>query len=143
VSKVTAVQCQTFVLRLDNTKDLERLNSFLARVMPIQVSSSLVPGSAPFWSVLVFYEGAPQPKSPLEKPVTVADDPAFATLRTWRSQKAREEGVPPYVVATNAELRAILEHKPRTLEQLAQVKGFGQAKLAKYGHEILQLLPNR
>lgn len=53
------MQCQTFILRLDNAKDLERLNRFLAQVMPIQVSSSLVPGDTPFWSVLVFYEGGP------------------------------------------------------------------------------------
>ncbi|GIW39002.1 MAG: HRDC domain-containing protein [Meiothermus ruber] len=133
------MQCQTFTLRLDNAQDLERLNSFLAQVMPIQVSSSLVSGNKPFWSVLVFYEGtAPQPKQ--AEAVHTPSDPRFEALRTWRSRKAKEEGVPPYVVATNAELKAILEEQPKTLEELAQVKGFSKAKAAKYGRELLSLL---
>lgn len=130
------MQCQTFILRLDNTQDLERLNSFLAQVMPIQVSSSLVTDNKPFWSVLVFYEGAvSQPKA-----MGTSSNPGFEALRAWRSRKAKEEGVPPYVIATNAQLEAILEGNPGTLEQLAQVKGFGKTKAKKYGREILALL---
>ncbi len=139
------MQCQTFTLRLENAKDLEKLNQFLAQVMPIQVSSSLVSGDAPFWSVLVFYEGDaradahPEPTPP-PKPAEAPSSPAFEALRKWRSQKAREEGVPPYVIATNAELEAILESNPQSPGELSQVKGFGKAKASKYGREILQLL---
>jgi superfamily II DNA helicase RecQ len=137
------MQCQSFVLRLDHPKDLEKLNQFLAQVMPIQVSSSLVAGNAPFWSVLVFYEGDAQTvakTSPSAKPAEPPSSPAFEALRKWRSQKAKEEGVPPYVIATNAELQAILDSKPQTPEELSQVKGFSKAKASKYGSEILQLL---
>lgn len=137
------MQCQSFVLRLDHPKDLEKLNQFLAQVMPIQVSSSLVAGNAPFWSVLVFYEGQAQTASktsPSAKPAEPPSSPAFETLRKWRSQKAKEEGVPPYVIATNAELQAILDSKPQTPEELGQVKGFSKAKASKYGSEIVQLL---
>jgi superfamily II DNA helicase RecQ len=139
------MQCQTFTLRLDNAKDLDKLNQFLAQVMPIQVSSSLITGNTPFWSVLVFYEGdakaAVQPESiPSPKPVEPPSSPAFEALRKWRSQKAKEEGVPPYVIATNAELQAILESNPQNPGELSQVKGFGKAKASKYGREILQLL---
>lgn len=139
------MQCQTFSLRLDNAKDLDKLNRFLAQVMPIQVSSSLVAGNAPFWSVLVFYEGdakaAVQPEStPPPKPAEPPSSPAFEALRKWRSQKAKEEGVPPYVIATNTELLAILESNPQNPGELSQVKGFGKAKASKYGREILQLL---
>lgn len=132
------MQCQTFILRLDNAQDLEHLNSFLAQVMPIQVSSSLVTGNKPFWSVLVFYEGAATQPKAMGTPSN--SDPVFEALRAWRSRKAKEEGVPPYVIATNAQLEAILEGKPGTLKQLAQVKGFGKTKAAKYGREILALL---
>ncbi|MCX7783577.1 MAG: HRDC domain-containing protein [Meiothermus sp.] len=139
------MQCQTFTLRLDNARDLEKLNQFLAQVMPIQVSSSLVTGNAPFWSVLVFYEGEatastrPEPTPP-SKSAEPSSSPAFEALRKWRSQKAKEEGVPPYVIATNAELQAILESNPKNPGELSQVKGFGKAKTSKYGREILQLL---
>jgi len=137
------MQCQTFTLRLDNPKDLDRLNQFLAQVMPIQVASSLVGGDTPFWSVLVFYEGeakAPLKGSPSSKPAETPVSPAFEALRKWRSQKAKEEGVPPYVIATNAELEAILQSNPESLEELGLVKGFGKAKTSKYGREILQVL---
>jgi superfamily II DNA helicase RecQ len=137
------MQCQTFTLRLDNAKDLEKLNQFLAQVMPIQVSSSLVAGNAPFWSVLVFYEGEVQKVSKTSSPAKAAEppsSPAFETLRQWRSQKAREEGVPPYVIATNSELQAILDSNPQNQEELGQIKGFGKVKAGKYGREILQLL---
>lgn len=139
------MQCQTFTLRLDNAKDLEKLNRFLAQVMPIQVSSSLVAGNAPYWSVLVFYEGDARAAAPLEstpphKPAESPSNPVFEALRKWRGQKAKKEGVPPYVIATNAELEAILESNPQSPEELSQVKGFGKAKASKYGREILQLL---
>jgi superfamily II DNA helicase RecQ len=153
------MQCESFTLRLGNKADLERLNLFLANVVPIQVSSALVQGDPTLWSVLVFYEGNPLPSAmsspkvdtpkspglpqsaPVEKPTPAwQENPVFQALRTWRTLKAREEGVPPYVIATNAELGAIAERKPKTLEELAGVKGFGKLKLDKYGREVLEVL---
>lgn len=136
------MQCQTFTLRLDNARDLKQLNQFLAQVMPIQVSSSLVMGHTPFWSVLVFYEGEPKTPQPHQTGPTTepSSSPALEALRKWRSQKAKEEGVPPYVIATNAELQAILKSKPQTPAELGEVKGFGQARIQKYGREILRIL---
>ncbi len=138
------MQCQTFTLRLGSARDLEKLNQFLAQVIPIQVSSSLVKGSEPFWSVLVFFEGEAKARSRQPGPATESTEPsaspAFEALRRWRSQKAKEEGVPPYVIATNAELQAILESNPQTPSELSGVRGFGKAKAHKYGREILEIL---
>lgn len=155
------MRCESFTLRLGNKADLERLNAFLAKVVPIQVTSALVQGDPTLWSVLVFYEGNIVPSSmlspkvdtpkspftsqsvPVEKPTSAPawhENPVFQALRTWRTTKAREEGVPPYIIATNAELEAITERKPKTLEELAGVKGFGKLKLDKYGREVLEVL---
>ncbi|GIW24724.1 HRDC domain-containing protein [Meiothermus sp.] len=136
------MQCQTFMLRLDHAKDLERLNRFLAQVMPIQVSSSLVAGEVPFWSVLVFYEGEANVSTSTQasEPAATTNSKAFEALRKWRSQKAKEEGVPPYVIATNAELEAILKSNPQTPAELSEIKGFGKVKAQKYGRELLQVL---
>ncbi|MER3484085.1 MAG: HrdC [Meiothermus sp.] len=141
--------CESFILRIGDKSDLERLNTFLAKVMPIQVSSALVQGNPAMWSVLVFYEGPAaqvtsqtQPLS-AEEPApapTSSNDPTFQALRTWRTAKAREEGVPPYVIATNAELEAIAARKPKTLEEFAGVKGFGKLKQEKYGRDVLEVL---
>lgn len=138
------MQCQTFTLRLSNTEDLERLNQFLAQIMPLQVSSSLVQGNPAFWSVLVFYEGqatAPLGNRPKEDRTSpLAEDPIFLALRSWRAQKAKAEGVPPYVIAHDAQLKAIAEARPQSEAGLREIKGFGDRKIGKYGKEILELL---
>ena len=67
-------------------------------------------------------------------------DPVFAALREWRSGRARDDGVPAYVVAHDSTLAAIAEARPETLAQLRRVKGMGPAKLERYGTEILKVL---
>jgi ATP-dependent DNA helicase RecQ len=71
---------------------------------------------------------------------TDSDDPVFEALRTWRSAKAREAAMPPYVIAHDATLQAIAEDRPRTMAGLRRVKGMGPAKLEKYGDEILAVI---
>ena len=68
------------------------------------------------------------------------DDPLFVALREWRTRRAREEAMPPYVIAHDATLAAIAEARPRTLAGLRRVKGMGPAKIEKYGEEILAVL---
>jgi superfamily II DNA helicase RecQ len=149
------MRCQAFTIRLDERQslDLSRLNDFLERVQPIQVSSALVAGSFPVWSVLVFYEGEaeaprprerlepPQPEAPAAKPrPTAANEALYQALREWRWQKAKAEGVPPYVIAHDAQLAAIADTLPTTPEELTQIKGFGPRKAERYGEEILALV---
>ena len=68
------------------------------------------------------------------------DDPLFAALREWRTGVARDEAMPPYVVAHDATLAAIAEARPRSLAALRRVKGMGPTKTEKYGDEILAVL---
>jgi ATP-dependent DNA helicase RecQ len=64
----------------------------------------------------------------------------FERLRAWRAAVASERGVPAYVVFHDATLRALAADPPASLEQLGQVSGIGQAKLAAYGTALLELL---
>ena len=50
-----------------------------------------------------------------------------------RKQLATEAGVPPYVVFTDASLRAMAELRPTTLDAFARIPGVGDRKLAQYG----------
>jgi DNA helicase-2/ATP-dependent DNA helicase PcrA len=68
------------------------------------------------------------------------DDPLFAALREWRTGRAREAAMPPYVIAHDATLAAIAEARPRTLAALRRVKGMGPTKLEQYGDEILAVV---
>ena len=64
-------------------------------------------------------------------------DPLFEALRAARRTIAAEAGVPPYVVFHDSTLREIAAARPRSLAELAQVNGVGQAKLARYGDAML------
>jgi DNA helicase-2/ATP-dependent DNA helicase PcrA len=68
------------------------------------------------------------------------DDPLYAALRAWRTERARADAVPPYVVAHDRTLAAIAEHKPPSMAALRRVPGIGPAKLEKYGDEILDVI---
>jgi DNA helicase-2/ATP-dependent DNA helicase PcrA len=69
-----------------------------------------------------------------------SDDPVFEALREWRTARAREEAMPPYVIAHDATLLAIAEARPRTMAGLRRVKGMGPAKLEKYGEGLLAVI---
>jgi ATP-dependent DNA helicase RecQ len=64
----------------------------------------------------------------------------FAALREWRTGVARDEAMPPYVIAHDATLAAIADARPRSLAALRRVKGMGPAKLDRYGDAILAVL---
>ncbi|BCB78739.1 hypothetical protein Pflav_051490 [Phytohabitans flavus] len=48
--------------------------------------------------------------------------------------------MPAYVVFHDATLRQIAAESPRTLAALSTVSGVGEAKLAKFGQQILETL---
>jgi ATP-dependent DNA helicase RecQ len=66
----------------------------------------------------------------------------FQVLREYRTVLAKEQGVPPYVVLHDTTLREIALHKPRCLDELAELPGIGVAKLERYGAGILAIVEN-
>jgi len=72
--------------------------------------------------------------------VTEDELPLFNVLRDWRSERSKREGVPPYVICTNRQFAAMVKSRPQSLSKLAEIDGFGKAKLEKYGQEILGIL---
>ena len=67
------------------------------------------------------------------------DEHIFGLLRSWRSQVAREKGIPAYMVFGDATLQTIAREVPRSMSQLSMVHGIGEKKLDQYGEEILKL----
>jgi ATP-dependent DNA helicase RecQ len=68
------------------------------------------------------------------------DDDLVRRLREWRSERSREDGVPAYVVLHDATLQELAAARPATIHDLAGVKGFGPAKLERYGGAVLEVL---
>jgi ATP-dependent DNA helicase RecQ len=66
----------------------------------------------------------------------------FASLRAWRGETAREQGVPAYVIFHDSTLREIALRRPRHLDDLATVTGVGAGKLERYGSAVMETLSN-
>lgn len=64
----------------------------------------------------------------------------FDALREWRSNTAREQNVPAYVIFHDSTLRAIAQAAPDDLDELAGIPGIGASKLERYGDAVLQHL---
>lgn len=64
----------------------------------------------------------------------------FDRLRSLRRRLAGERGVPAYVVFGDSSLRHMAQIQPATSEQLLEVKGVGDRKLAEYGEAFLEAI---
>lgn len=69
-----------------------------------------------------------------------SDDALWLALKAKRTELAREQGVPPYVIFHDSTLLEIHNHRPHTLDEMGKISGVGQAKLAKYGDAFLQVV---
>lgn len=66
----------------------------------------------------------------------------LAALRQKRIEIAREEKVPAYIVFSDRTLTDMAVRRPASLESLADVKGVGEMKLARYGEKFLAVIRN-
>ncbi len=64
----------------------------------------------------------------------------FEALRAWRAETARAMGVPAYVVFPDATLAEVARRRPRSEDDLLEVKGIGPRKLEAYGADLLRLV---
>ena len=75
-----------------------------------------------------------------EPALTTDDSRLFAKLKAWRTEVARTQKVPPYVVFNDRTLRAIAAARPRDEIELSRLHGIGPAKIASFGAEVLDVL---
>ena len=68
------------------------------------------------------------------------DPDLFERLRSWRSEQAKKQQVPAYVVLHNSHLEEISARKPSTMHELGAIKGVGLRRAARYGDELLALI---
>ncbi len=66
--------------------------------------------------------------------------PIIIALRTWRSERAREQGVPAYVILHDRTLLELATRRPCSTAELLDVPGIGQAKAERYGEALLTVL---
>ncbi|WP_343624728.1 DNA helicase RecQ [Roseateles puraquae] len=64
----------------------------------------------------------------------------FEALKAWRSEVAKEHGLPAYVIFQNTTLAEMARVVPGDLTELGEISGVGAKKLEAYGREILRVL---
>ena len=64
----------------------------------------------------------------------------FEALKSWRSEVAKEHGLPAYVIFQNTTLAEMARQVPVDLVELGEISGVGAKKLEAYGAEILRVL---
>lgn len=77
-------------------------------------------------------------KVPLSEILTTKGLELFDALRAIRTQIAREEAVPPYIVFSDKTLIDMCIKVPFTKEEMLNVQGVGENKFEKYGRRFLQ-----
>jgi superfamily II DNA helicase RecQ len=70
------------------------------------------------------------------------EEKILEALKLWRAEKAKQQNLPAYFIASNKELSSVAKYKPGRKEELLDIKGFGKHKIENYGEEILEILEN-
>ncbi|WP_294299815.1 HRDC domain-containing protein [uncultured Chryseobacterium sp.] len=131
-------------------KDQRMLDAFLESHEIIKVETAFV-NDENYWSVVMYFDEIKMVKDSVKEPKHVkysAEDDTLTSdetaildaLKCWRSEKAKEQNLPSYFIATNKELLSVAKYKPAKKEELLDIKGFGKHKIENYGEEILELL---
>ncbi len=134
-------QIATFFVPLsDGEASLEELNAFL-RVHRVLQTVKAFTGNG--WSVCVeWLEGGRGGPAYSQRRVDyreVLDEATFARFSRMRERRkaiALEDGVPPYMVMTDAQIAEAVKDGEPTVDTLKKVSSFGEARLAKYAARL-------
>ncbi|MFD1735494.1 DNA helicase RecQ [Bacillus salitolerans] len=83
----------------------------------------------------IFQRSLRQPES-----VSQINDGLFELLRKVRKEISSIENIPPFVVFSDSTLREMSEICPQNLDDMLEIKGVGEQKLAKYGQRFLDII---
>jgi ATP-dependent DNA helicase RecQ len=61
-------------------------------------------------------------------------------LRAWRTETAKSDGVPAYLIFHDATLAEIARSGPDTIEDLRHIPGIGARKLDRFGEDLLDVV---
>ena len=69
-----------------------------------------------------------------------ASDPGFQAIRSWRLERARADGVPAFTLFSDRTLRDLVALRPNDRTSLLATWGLGEAKVERFGDDLLQVL---
>lgn len=149
------MKVKVFKIRLPEEflyQDQKMLDSFLESNEIIKVETAFV-NNENYWSVVLYFEELKlkQSSNTVKETKTAKysleddtlnydEEKILNALKLWRSEKAKEQNLQTYFIATNKELMSVAKYKPMKKEELLDIKGFGKHKIENYGEEILEIL---
>jgi superfamily II DNA helicase RecQ len=147
------MKVKVFKIRLPEDflyEDQRMLDTFLESHEIIKVETAFV-NDENYWSVVLYFdelkitqsivkESKTSKYSAEDEPLNSDEEKILEALKYWRSEKAKEQNLPSYFIATNKELISVAKYKPAKKEELLDIKGFGKHKIENYGEEILEIL---
>lgn len=71
---------------------------------------------------------------------TESQSKLYDELVKFRQQAAQRAALPAYCIFHNSTLQELAYRIPRSLEQMQEISGIGETKLAKYGNDLLALI---
>ena len=77
------------------------------------------------------------PRTQKKAAASRTDEPLLAALKALRFRIAQEQGVPAYIVFSNATLRYWAAKRPGSMQELLEVSGVGHVKAERYGAAFL------
>lgn len=125
---------------------VDELNRFLRSHSVLAVQREWVSaGDGSFWAFCIQYgeTGQVAAKSGTAAKIDykeILTEPQFALyvkLRDKRKQIAERDGVPVFAVFTNEQLAEMTKNPVGTLADLKSISGIGEARIEKFGTEIL------
>ncbi|WP_241775045.1 HRDC domain-containing protein [Chryseobacterium sp. ERMR1:04] len=153
--KIQMMKVKVFKIRLPEEflyQDQKALDSFLESHEIVKVETAFV-NDENYWSVVLYFEELrlKQTSNSVKETKTTKysleddtlnfdEEKILDALKLWRSEKAKEQNLPTYFIATNKELMSVAKYKPMKKEELLDIKGFGKHKIENYGEEILEIL---
>lgn len=69
-------------------------------------------------------------------------DELFEHLRQIRKEIAQKEGIPPYLIFSDATLEEMAFSKPQTEDDMLAVSGVGEKKLVQFGYRFIKAIRN-
>ncbi|MSU75000.1 MAG: DNA helicase RecQ [Candidatus Magasanikbacteria bacterium] len=80
-----------------------------------------------------------QPVAPQQEDVP-SEPELFTNLKLIRTNLARAENVPPYLIFSDATILELATYLPMSLEDIRKISGFGDLKTSKYGQQFISAI---
>ena len=141
------LQYNTFYIPLTDTGEIQsQLNAFLRSHRVLQVERHAFEGG---WGFCVeWIDGAlsssgcenwrKTPRIDYKEVLSVDEFERFSRLRERRKKISQEDGVPPYMVMTDAQLAEIAKMENPQISALERIEGVGTARVEKFGERLLK-----